>query len=275
MGCGAIPRTVDRPSPIDREAEELLAETLADDPLTFGIRCILRRHIGSAWVRGPPEAPRAALVVDRWQTSEPSVLGTDPEEVWPLLREVPGWTCVNCTSELARALAPVIERELRLPTRLLAAVYYTLDVPPRSHSLPSVRRLTEDDLALVERAPEELFPIGFDSALAALSGGIVAGAVVDDRLVARTSMTVSSEGYADIGSYTLPGWRDRGFASAALSLVAAEVQHRGLTPVWSTGEENLASQRVARKVGFREFGRKSYVVISALQETGGFRPAST
>lgn len=272
MAGSAVPGDVERPRPIDRETEEVLAGTLADDPLTFGVRCILSRHVGTAWILGPPTAPRAALVVDRWQPSEPSAVGTDPEAVWQLLRGVAGWTCVNCTTDLACLLAPVIERELGLPTRRLADVYFTLDVPPVPHAHPSVRRLTEDDLALIERAPLELFPIGFDSALAALSGGVVAGAVEDDRLVARTSLTYSSAGYADIGSHTLSGWRDRGYASAALALVAAEVQRRGLTPVWSTGEENPASQRVARKVGFREFGRKTYVIVPELQEAGGHRP---
>ena len=272
MAPRAISADVGSRPPIDTDAEQVLAETLADDPFSFGVRCVLKRHVGSAWVRGPLASPDAALVVDPWQTAEPSAFGRDPKEVWELLRAVPGWTCVNCDSEMALVLAPILERELGLSTRLLADVYFTLDGPPVPYAHPAVRRLTEDDLELVEHAPNELIPIGFDSVLAALSGGVVAGAVCEGQLVARTSLTVSSETHADIGSHTLVGWRDRGYASAALSLVAAEVQERGLTPVWSTGETNLASQRVAHKVGFREFGRKAYVIVPRLQEAGGFRP---
>ena len=268
----AISGAVGRRPPIDTEAEEVLAETLPDDPFSFGVRCVLKRHVGSAWVHGPLTSPDAAVVTDPWQASEPNAFGTDPEKVWGLLRELPGWVCVNCDSEMARALAPVLERELGLPTRLLADVYYTLEAPPVPYRHPAVRRLTEDDLEMVERAPEELRPIGFDSVLAALSGGVVAGAVEENQLVARTSLTLSSEAHADIGSHTLAAWRGRGYASTALSLVAAEVQDRGLTPVWSTGGTNLASQRVARKVGFREFGRKAYVLVPRLQEAAGFRP---
>jgi len=34
-------------------------------------------------------------------------------------------------------------------------------------------------------------------------------------------------------------------------------------PVWSTGEDNVASLRVARKLGFEEVGRRTYVILIA------------
>ena len=274
MVLDVLSEAVERPPPISTEAEEVLAETLPDHPLSFAPRCVLKRHVGSAWVRGPLTGPDAAVVVDPWAPSEPSVFGTDPEEVWDLLRTLPGWSCVNCDSDLAHALAPVLEHRLGLATRLLADVYFTLEAPPVPFRHPAVRRLTEDDLELVERAPRELHPVGFDSILAALSGGVVAGALAESQLVARTSLTYSSEAHADIASYTLADWRDRGYASAALSMVAAEVRARGWTPVWSAGETNLASQRVAQKIGFREVGRKAYVIVPRLEEAAGFRPRS-
>lgn len=261
------------PRPIDREAETVLAERLADRPTTFGARCVLMRHVGAAWVRGPLEAPRAVIVRDRWAADEPDVLGDDPEEIWKLLRELPGWRGVHCTTELARGLAPVLERELGRPIELRDDIYHTLEGPATRYPHPDVRRLTEDDAELIERSPPELSPIGFDSTLAALSGGVVAGAVVGGQLRARTSMTLSSEGHADIGSHTLVGWRGRGYASAALSLVASEVRGRGLLPVWSCGGDDLASRRVAFKVGFRECGRRAYVVVPAFEDTAGLRPA--
>lgn len=264
---------MEEPRPIGREEETILAETLPDDPLHFGPRCVLRRHVGAAWVSGPWTSPRAAVVVDAWQRSEPNVYGTDPDAVWELLRRIPGWWCVDCPTDLAGRIAAVLERELGERTRRMDDVYYVLRGPPTVQRDDTVRRLTEADLDLVERAPKELFPVGFDSALAALAGGVVAGAVVRGALVARTSLTLSSEGHADIASHTLVPWRGRGYASAALSLVAAEVQARGLVPVWSTGETNAASRRVALKVGFEEFGRKTYVIVPSLRVSGGYRPS--
>ena len=56
------------------------------------------------------------------------------------------------------------------------------------------------------------------------------------------------------------GWRGRGFATAAACLVSQAVQAVGLTPVWSTGEDNYASQRIAEKLGFTQIVRRTYVI---------------
>ncbi len=199
--------------------------------------------------------------------------GSDSAELWPLLQRIPGWDCVHCTAEMAAVLGPRLERELATPVRYLGDVYFTLQGPahPQEHS--AVRRLTEVDLALLEESPSELHPVGFGSLLAALSGGIVAGAIIDGTLVGTVAMSVSSEEHADMGAAVLEPWRNRGIGSAAASLVATEMRGRGWTPVWSTGETNLASQRVARKVGFREFGRMTYILVPSLRASGGFRPS--
>ena len=42
--------------------------------------------------------------------------------------------------------------------------------------------------------------------------------------------------------------------------MARRLQAEGQTPVWSTGEDNWASQRVAEKVGFAEVSRRMYLI---------------
>jgi FR47-like protein len=248
------------------------AASLPDHPFTLDARCLLRRGLASAWLSGPPSEPTGAVVVASWMPGEPMAFGSDPLAIWSLLREIPGWRCVNAPAELAPGLAVVLERELRSPSQLLGDIYYVLEHAPARHGHPLVRRLTEDDLPMVERAPEALRLRGFPSTTAALVGGVAAGAIVDGELVAEMAMTTSSEEYADLGGHTLEPWRDRGVGSAAAFLVAEELRGRGFTPVWSTGEDNGPSRRVAGKLGFREFGRKSYVVVPELREARGYRP---
>jgi FR47-like protein len=252
--------------PVDGAVAEEFAASLPDHPLTFGPRSLLQRGLGKAWLRGPPSQPTAAVVVAPWMPTEPMAFGTDAEAISALLRELPAWECVDVASEMAPRLAGVIERDLRTTTSLLDDVYFVLDHPPIPHLHPSVRRLTEDDLETIDRAPEPLRPVGFLSTLAALSGGVVAGGIVDGSLVSSVAMTVSSERYADLAAHTLEPFRNRGMGSAAAYLVAQEVYSRGMTPVWSTGADNLRSQRVAERLGFREFGRETYVILA--------RPAS-
>ena len=67
--------------------------------------------------------------------------------------------------------------------------------------------------------------------------------------------------YANLGAYVLEEFRGQGLATAAAALVTREVLARGETPVWSTCETNTASQDVARKLGFRQVARATYVVL--------------
>ena len=49
-------------------------------------------------------------------------------------------------------------------------------------------------------------------------------------------------------------------ATAAAALVAERVQAHGRIPVWSCGGTNVASLRVAAKLGFREVSRRVYLL---------------
>jgi predicted GNAT family acetyltransferase len=89
-----------------------------------------------------------------------------------------------------------------------------------------------------------------------------AGAIINNQLVAIAQNYALTEGYGDIGVFTLPDWRGRGFAAAAAAQVARWLQGNGRIPVWSCGESNLASLRVAEKVGFVESGRRVYLILT-------------
>ncbi len=92
-----------------------------------------------------------------------------------------------------------------------------------------------------------------------LTQGIVAGAVVEGRLVGIAHTSAITDRHADIGVSTLEPFRGRGFATAAASMVARRVQDTGRIQVWSAGEGNAASLRVAAKVGFAEVSRRVYI----------------
>ncbi len=122
---------------------------------------------------------------------------------------------------------------------------------------PEVRRLLTVDEPLMTKymgTPTWTGSEGFEP--------MAAGAVVDGRLVGLAHVSAITERHANIGVSTLEPWRGRGFATAAASIVARVVSETGRTPVWSAGEGNTASLRVAAKVGFEEVSRRTYVSLA-------------
>ena len=127
---------------------------------------------------------------------------------------------------------------------------------------PAVRELTRDDIGLLQAAGVD--GAGFRGGLSALiKDGAVAGAVVEGRIVGTAQTAAITGRYGEIGVATEERWRGRGFATAAASIVARRVQATGRTPVWSCGEDNMASLRVAQKLGFEQVSHLTYVIRRA------------
>ena len=94
------------------------------------------------------------------------------------------------------------------------------------------------------------------------TNGAAAGAVVDNRLVALAHTNAMTARITAISECSpTKSWRGRGFATAAASIVAHCIRERGRVPVWSAGEDNAASLRVAAKLGFVEVSRRVYLNI--------------
>ena len=108
-----------------------------------------------------------------------------------------------------------------------------------------------DDRALFYGVPDDLEPGIRGDVESVLRQGFVAGAVVDDRLVSVAHTIAITARYADIGVFTHEDYRNRGYSSAAAAIVAKAIRESGRTPVWSCGEDNLASLRVAAKAGLQ------------------------
>jgi GNAT superfamily N-acetyltransferase len=146
------------------------------------------------------------------------------------------------------------------PIRQQGDVYHTLTKPPPASLLdhPDIRLLTPNDLPLLKAAPPELRGSNPEHLL---NKTAAAGATINDQLVAIAQNYALTAGYGDIGVFTLPDWRGRSLATAAAAQVARWLQENGRIPVWSCGEHNLASLRVAEKLGFVENGRRVYIIL--------------
>jgi len=254
------PRKAGSPTLLGPGAYPALAAALGDTPLTTLSLQVLRTGACRVYVAGDPCQPEGAIVQADAMSEEPTGFGSDPEVLWALLQRVSGWSCVDVDLDVASYLGALIAREMQVSVRYLEDIYFVLDQPAPSRKHPAVRLLTLADLPLLEAAPPELFSSLWGSASTLLRESIVACAVIDGEIVATALCSGRSERYADVGVYTRQDYRGRGLSTAAAALVARQVQARGLVPIWSTGEHNAASLRVARKLGFVEAGRRRYVI---------------
>ena len=253
-------RGVDSYHLLDPEAYCILGDALGDTPETVISVHLLRRKTCQVYVAGDPARFAGAIVQANDFPSEPEGFGSDPEILWGLLQSVEGWDCVLVDSECAGALGESIEKERGIRVRYLDDVCHVLIQPGRVFRDEAVRQLTLADLELLERTPSELRASLWGSSYTLLTEGTVACAIVSGEVVATALTTACSERYGDIGVYTRPDFRCRGYATAAASIVAECVQEAGLTPVWGAGEHNVASLRVAQKLGFVEVSRRTYVI---------------
>jgi RimJ/RimL family protein N-acetyltransferase len=215
---------------------------------------------GRAYVVGDIAHFDAAVVAPDYGADEPQAWGK-PEAIWRIASELTGWTAIEVPSEVAPPLARIIERGMGRSVNLVDDLFFITDTPPPRVEHASVRMLTIDDVDLLASAPPALSGGDVASARRMLSEGFYAAAVVDGRIVGRVEAYARTPRYANLGAIVLPEFRRQGIALAAASLVTRAVLAAGETPVWSTGANNVASQQVATKLGFREVARGTYVVL--------------
>lgn len=248
-----------RASPEERRA---LARTLGDTPESVISVHLLARGMAEAYVAGDPTRPGGVIVQGGPDPGELMSFGSDAAVLWELLRLVEGWWCVSVAEPCAEDLGRIIEAWTGSGVSYRRDIYHAPRAPvARLHS-DAVRLLGPEDLALVEAAAAEVRGSGWESTQEMLEEGVVAGAVVAGDLVAIAFTHARSTRHADVAVNTSKQWRGLGFATAAASLVAQRLQEVGQRPVWSTGEDNLASLRVAHKLGFTPITRRTYVILS-------------
>lgn len=230
----------------------------------------LKRGLATAWISGDSAFPRAVVIQRHDLLEEPSAYGTDAGAIWAIMRSVDGWTCVNVDQDIARDLRPIM-RWYYPVVRPYEDVHYVLRGAPHLISPREIetRLLRPEDFPMMERAAPPLQGSGFGSITALLNDGIVAGSIISDNgmpcLVSIAYTAAFAGHYADIGVYTDPAYRRRGLSSYAAGLVMSQLSQRGISSVWSTGEDNRASRRVAEKLGMREVTRRVYLIPSTQQ----------
>ena len=246
-----------------QRTRNLVADALGDTPETAIPSHLLRRGLAEAFVAGTPSEFDAAIVQSHSLAEEPWCFGSDPFILLELLKQLDNWRhrrmSPNVPANIAGPLSSLVQQEKILRVQRYGDVYHTLIGRLNSFAVPEVRRLDLGDTDLIAAFEHDPNRLGFKTFDDLLRNGLAAGAVIDGKLVALAHTNAITARYGDIGVVTETAWRGHGFATAAASIVARRIKDLGRIPVWSAGEDNAASLRVAAKLGFVEVSRRVYL----------------
>ncbi len=128
------------------------------------------------------------------------------------------------------------------------ATIYRLTDSKRLPEVPAgaVRLLTPAEVEAMDHTPAELKEELIE---AAMYSPVVAACV--ERLPVSFCYAGSrTESLWDISIDTLAGHRNRGYAALCVAFLIEHFRHQGLAPVWGALESNVASMKLAAKLGF-------------------------
>ena len=118
-----------------------------------------------------------------------------------------------------------------------------------------VRQLSDADAALFAQFQSSASEQDLDDAYVELDHWAVFGAFAQDRLVTAASMYPwGNARIADLGVLTLPAYRRRGHARAAVRALCKHAAQKGYEPQYRCQLDNHASLAVAKVAGLTHFG---------------------
>ncbi|NOT61251.1 MAG: GNAT family N-acetyltransferase [Acidobacteria bacterium] len=113
-------------------------------------------------------------------------------------------------------------------------------------SAGAVRFLTSSELEAMSHVPAELK----EELLEAAEESPVAATFVEELPVSFCYAGSRTETLWDISIDTLAEYRQRGYAALCVAFMIEHFRQQGLAPVWGALESNLASMKLAEKLGF-------------------------
>ena len=124
--------------------------------------------------------------------------------------------------------------------------------PKGTDGAVDIRRITEADIPTLESLDEDTEWISktWGGPIGLAAGGTAWAAYVDERIASIACPFFLGSRYEDIGVVTETPYRRRGLSTACASAVIRDVEERGHCAVWTTSPDNMASVRLAERLGF-------------------------
>jgi RimJ/RimL family protein N-acetyltransferase len=189
--------------------------------------------------------PRAILVDTAGNYSlagDPAALEPDDLKPW-----ITGFVeAPKCFLPLLEATFPDVVTWDRIILELKGSPTFSMP------SAPLLRRLEPGDSEHLQGLSSQSNWIGktWGGPEGLAASGLAWGAFVEGRLASVACTFFVGDRYEEIGVVTEPEFRGRGLSVACSGALCLDIQGRGHYSSWTTSSDNMASLRVAEKLGF-------------------------
>ena len=231
-----------------------------DSPENVHVRYFLTKKLCEVYLTGNISNSQAIVIRPNPTPSE--LFGyQNPSALFEILQSLENWQSILVDNNISEKLGRLISQTKNI--KYEKEIYLVLGQPINTLPTNNTRLLAIDDMSLLQRAHKWLQAAGSTSSYQEmLSDGIAAGIIIDNRLASIAYATHITEKFADVGVFTSPDHRNKGYSTSVAALLIKELQAKNLTPVWSTDENNPASLKVAQKLGFTQKCTKTYINLA-------------
>ncbi|TSC87823.1 MAG: hypothetical protein G01um101416_348 [Microgenomates group bacterium Gr01-1014_16] len=219
-----------------------------DTPENVHVRYFLTKRLCEIYLTGNISNPQAIIIRSKPTPSE--LFGyQDPSALFQILKSLENWHSILVNNDISETLGRLISQTKNITYE--KEIYLVLKQPVTTLPTSNVRQLTFDDTPILLSAQKWLQAAGSTSSYQEmLSDGIVVGIIVNNQLASIAYATHITEKFADVGTFTSPNHRNKGYSTSAAMFLIQMLQAKNLTPVWSTDENNSASLKIAQKLRF-------------------------
>jgi len=157
-----------------------------------------------------------------------------------------GATAVLCAADAGDRVAAALPGWNRARALIHSRAGAGVPAGMAASSTARVAMLSQRDAASLSHVPEPLR----EEISTALGFSHVAAAFVEERPVSFCYAVYETEGLWDISIDTLEAHRGKGLARACCEFLIEHMSRHGKEPVWGALEENVASLKMAKSLGF-------------------------
>lgn len=238
---------------------DAIAEFVGDTPFAVTPYFLLRRRACNVYADAAGQ-PRYVVVVPHAPRSDVYVLGAAalaPEE-WEELADFLVSLEAAAGYMVPVELVPAIRTRRRIHVQA-EGLCFTYRRPSREFAVwrpENVRQLTPADVTLVNALPGEADFLyqHYGTPLALLTEGVAFGVMHKDRLVSMAASLALTPRHCDVGVYTRPRYRSRGYATDCVETLFAHVLARNVQPLWRIGGRQKIAIYFAEKLEMDEIG---------------------